>query len=152
MSLEAVKASIRDRGDKVRLYSHAELRAMADEIIGPWLVAKAKARAIRKALRSRYFFCTELMLTKDRTMTVQGYARVSSDGQTLDAQQAALIAAGAEKVFAEKISGAVTDRPALGKAIASLEAGDVLVVTKLDRLARPTRDLLNTLARVEVVG
>jgi Resolvase, N terminal domain len=58
-----------------------------------------------------------------------GYARVSTDGQTLDAQQSALAAAGAEKVFAEKVSGAVTDRKALGRAIATLGAGDVLVVT-----------------------
>lgn len=74
-----------------------------------------------------------------------GYARVSTDGQTLDAQHAALIAAGAEKVFAEKISGAVTDRKALAKAIDALGAGDVLLVTRLDRLARSTRDLLNIL-------
>jgi DNA invertase Pin-like site-specific DNA recombinase len=52
-----------------------------------------------------------------------GYARVSTDGQTLDAQQSALTAAGAEKVFAEKISDAVTERKALGKAIAALGAG-----------------------------
>ena len=77
-----------------------------------------------------------------------GYARVSTDGQTLDAQQSALTAAGAERVFAEKISGAVTDRKALAKALAALNAGDVLVVTRLDRLARSTRDLLNVLATV----
>jgi len=77
-----------------------------------------------------------------------GYARVSTDGQTLDAQHAALIGAGAEKVFAEKVSGAVIDRKALARAIAALGAGDVLLVTKLDRLARSTRDLLNTLAAI----
>jgi DNA invertase Pin-like site-specific DNA recombinase len=69
-----------------------------------------------------------------------GYGRVSTDGQTLDAQQSALAAAGAERVFAEKISGAVTDRRALGRALAALGAGDVLLVTRLDRLARSTRD------------
>jgi DNA invertase Pin-like site-specific DNA recombinase len=74
-----------------------------------------------------------------------GYARVSTDGQTLDAQHTALTAAGAEKVFAEKVSGAVTDRKALAKAIDALVAGDVLLVTRLDRLARCTRDLLNIL-------
>jgi DNA invertase Pin-like site-specific DNA recombinase len=52
-------------------------------------------------------------------MTTIGYARVSTDGQTLDAQQAALTAAGVEKVFAEKISGVVTERKALAKAIAN---------------------------------
>src|SRR6516165_10575498 len=81
-----------------------------------------------------------------------GYARVSTDGQTLDAQQSALQAAGAEKVYAEKVSGAVTDRKALAKAIASLNAGDVLLVTRLDRLARSTRDLLNVLATISEKG
>jgi Resolvase, N terminal domain len=72
---------------------------------------------------------------------IVGYARVSTDGQTLDAQQSALVAAGVERVFAEKISGAVTERPVLAKAISALGQGDTLVVTKLDRLARSTRDL-----------
>jgi DNA invertase Pin-like site-specific DNA recombinase len=74
-----------------------------------------------------------------------GYARVSTDGQSLDSQQASLKAAGAEKIFAEKISGAITGRKTLAKAIAALSAGDVLLVTRLDRLARSTRDLLNIL-------
>jgi DNA invertase Pin-like site-specific DNA recombinase len=80
------------------------------------------------------------------------YARVSTDGQTLDAQLAALKAAGAEKVYAEKVSGAKTDRRELAKAIAKLAAGDVLIVTRLDRLARSTRDLLNVLATVSERG
>jgi DNA invertase Pin-like site-specific DNA recombinase len=77
-----------------------------------------------------------------------GYGRVSTDGQTLDAQREALTAAGAGRVFAEKISGARSDRAQLAKAVASLEAGDVLLVTRLDRLARSTRDLLNILAQI----
>jgi DNA invertase Pin-like site-specific DNA recombinase len=81
-------------------------------------------------------------------MAIYGYARVSTDGQTLDAQQTALRAAGAERVFSEKETGTKTDRAALAKAVAALEAGDVLLVTKLDRLARSTRDLLNTLATI----
>ena len=56
-----------------------------------------------------------------------GYARVSTDGQTLDAQLTSLKAAGAEKVFSEKISGAVTDRKALAKAISALGPGDILL-------------------------
>ena len=83
---------------------------------------------------------------------IVGYARVSTDGQTLDHQQAALAAAGAEKVFAEKVSGAVTDRKALAKAILALSPGDVLLVTRLDRLARSTRDLLNVLDAVGKAG
>jgi Resolvase, N terminal domain len=65
-----------------------------------------------------------------------GYARVSTDGQSLDSQQASLKAAGAEWIFSEKISGAITDRKALAKALAGLQTGDVLLVTRLDRLAR----------------
>ena len=83
---------------------------------------------------------------------IVGYARVSTDGQTLNAQQTALLAAGAERVFAEKQSGAKTDRAQLAKAIAALTAGDTLVVCKLYRLARSTRDLLNTLAAIADAG
>jgi DNA invertase Pin-like site-specific DNA recombinase len=83
---------------------------------------------------------------------IVGYARVSTDGQTLDAQETALQEAGAEKVYAEKISGAVTDRKALPKAIACLGEGDTLLVCRLDRLARSTRDLLNVLAQVSEKG
>jgi DNA invertase Pin-like site-specific DNA recombinase len=83
---------------------------------------------------------------------IVGYARVSTDGQSLESQQAALTQAGAERVFAEKISGAVTDRKQLARALAALGAGDVLLVTRLDRLARSTRDLLNVLDAVAKAG
>ena len=69
-------------------------------------------------------------------MTTIGYARVSTDGQTLDAQHAVLREAGCERIFSEKESGARTDRQQLVRAIAALMAGDTLIVTKLDRLAR----------------
>jgi len=81
-----------------------------------------------------------------------GYCRVSTDGQTLDDQIAALKAAGATRMFSEKQSGARTDRPQLRKAIAALGKGDVLLVTRLDRLARSTRDLLNVLHDVGECG
>ena len=81
-------------------------------------------------------------------MATFGYARVSTDGQTLDAQVQELKAAGAERVFREKVSGAVADRAQLRRVLLSLNEGDVLVVTRLDRLARSTRDLLNTLAMI----
>src|SRR5580658_3403494 len=81
---------------------------------------------------------------------IVGYARVSTNGQSLEAQDAALTAA--ERVFAEKQSGIKTDRAALARCMRSLEAGDVLLVTKLDRLARSTRDLLNTLAAIGEAG
>ena len=85
-------------------------------------------------------------------MAFLGYARVSTDGQTLDAQVAELKSAGAVTVFQEKVSGAVTDRIQLRRAINALAPDDVLVVTRLDRLARSTRDLLNTLAAVNDAG
>jgi DNA invertase Pin-like site-specific DNA recombinase len=79
---------------------------------------------------------------------IYGYARVSTDGQSVDAQVRQLRAAGCEKVFHETASGAKTDRAQLAKALAALEADDVLMVTRLDRLARSTRDLLNTLGTI----
>jgi len=83
---------------------------------------------------------------------ILGYARVSTDGQSVDAQVKALRAAGAEKVWRETASGAKTVRPQLRRALAQLDKGDVLLVTRLDRLARSTRDLLNTLAAIADKG
>jgi DNA invertase Pin-like site-specific DNA recombinase len=77
-----------------------------------------------------------------------GYARVSTDGQSIDAQVRQLTKAGCKKVFREGASGAKTDRPQLRRLLDVLDAGDVLTVTRLDRLARSTRDLLNTLAAI----
>src|SRR5262249_690811 len=85
-------------------------------------------------------------------MTTIGYARVSTDSQTLAAQTEALHGAGCARIYAEKISGAYADRPQLAKAIAALAEGDTLVVCKLDRLARSTRDLLNTLDAIGKAG
>ena len=79
---------------------------------------------------------------------IYGYARVSTDGQSMAAQVAVLQDAGAEKVWREIASGAKTDRVQLCKALAALEPGDVMLVVRLDRLARSTRDLLNTLAAI----
>src|SRR3954471_17949985 len=77
-----------------------------------------------------------------------GYARVSTDGQSVEAQVRQLTKAGCKKVFRETASGAKADRSQLSKALDQLDAGDVLMVTRLDRLARSTRDLLNTLATI----
>src|SRR5262249_60878375 len=78
-------------------------------------------------------------------MTTYGYARVSTDGQSLASQEAQLHAAGCDKVYAEKISGARDNRPELAKVLKRLDTGDVLIITRVDRLARSTRDLLNIL-------
>jgi DNA invertase Pin-like site-specific DNA recombinase len=81
-----------------------------------------------------------------------GYARVSTYGQTLDAQLQQFRAEGCTKVYREKASGAQTGRAQLRRALDQLAKGDVLMVTRLDRLARSTRDLLNTLAAITAKG
>src|SRR5215467_902873 len=77
---------------------------------------------------------------------IYGYARVSTDGQSVETQVCRLRSAGARCVFREVGSGARGDRSQLRRAIAKLEEGDVLMVMRLDRLARSTRDVLNSLA------
>jgi DNA invertase Pin-like site-specific DNA recombinase len=77
-----------------------------------------------------------------------GPARVSTDGQSVDTQVRQLTRAGCKKVFREVASGAKTDRRQLRRLLDQIDAGDVLMVTRLDRLARSTRDLLNTLAAI----
>ena len=71
-----------------------------------------------------------------------GYARVSTSGQTVSMQREQLRAAGCTAIFGETASGASGHRVELARAMAALGEGDVLVVTRLDRLARSTRDLL----------
>jgi DNA invertase Pin-like site-specific DNA recombinase len=85
-------------------------------------------------------------------MTAYGYARVSSADQTLASQQAELTAAGCAKVFAETVSGAKSDRRELAKILRRIGPGDTLIVTRLDRLARSTRDLLNILDIISKAG
>lgn len=85
-------------------------------------------------------------------MLKYGYARVSTAEQDHAAQVDALKAAGAVKVFSEKISGVRADRPQLARAIAALDSGDVLAVTRIDRLARTARDLLNIVHEIEKRG
>src|SRR6202041_884305 len=77
-----------------------------------------------------------------------GYARVSTDGQSVEAQVRQLTKAGCKKVFRETARGAKTDPSQLRKGPDQLDAGAGLIVTRLDRLARSTRDLLNTLATI----
>jgi DNA invertase Pin-like site-specific DNA recombinase len=85
-------------------------------------------------------------------MAVIGYARVSTQDQHLTGQLEALKAAGAENIYREKISGARADRPQLAKLMATLNQGDVVLVTKLDRLGRSTRELLDLIERIGNAG
>jgi DNA invertase Pin-like site-specific DNA recombinase len=80
--------------------------------------------------------------SQNKSPIIYGYARVSTDGQSVEAQVRQLAKAGCSKVFREVASGAKTDRAQLRKVLDRLEAGDVLMV------ARSTRDLLNTLAAI----
>lgn len=77
-----------------------------------------------------------------------GYARVSTDGQSLDGQLDALKDVGCNKVFSEKVSGAKRQRVQLDRLLNQLDPGDLIVVSRLDRLARSTRDLLNILGQI----
>jgi DNA invertase Pin-like site-specific DNA recombinase len=83
---------------------------------------------------------------------VLGYARVSTQDQDTSGQVEALQAAGAVKVFQEKVSGVRADRPQLARLIASLLPGDTVIVTKLDRLGRSTRELLDLIDRISKAG
>jgi DNA invertase Pin-like site-specific DNA recombinase len=85
-------------------------------------------------------------------MTVIGYARVSTHDQDLSAQLEALKTAGATSIFKEKVSGVRADRPQLAKMMATLKPGDVVTVTKLDRLGRSTRELLNLIDQIDKAG
>ena len=81
-----------------------------------------------------------------------GYARVSTDDQDLTLQRAALKAAGCRRTFEEKVSGARRDRPELVRMLDQLRDYDVVVVTRLDRFARSTRDLLEIAERLNELG
>ena len=81
-----------------------------------------------------------------------GYARVSTDDLSLDSQTDALSAVGAEKVFADKISGSRRARPELDKMLEQLRDGDVVTVTKYDRLARSLKDLLEIVEAIRERG
>ena len=81
-----------------------------------------------------------------------GYARVSRDDQQLDLQHDALNAAGCERIFSDKMSGAKASRPGLDEALAFARPGDVLVVWRLDRLGRSMSELLRLTAELEANG
>ena len=85
-------------------------------------------------------------------MTAFGYARVSTQDQDSAHKVEALEAAGATKIYREKISGVRADRPQLAKLMAGLKPGDVVLVCKLDRLGRSTRELLDLIDRIGKAG
>jgi DNA invertase Pin-like site-specific DNA recombinase len=85
-------------------------------------------------------------------MAILGYGRVSTLDQDLRGQLEVLKAAGATTIFREKVSGVRADRPQLAKLMAAIRPGDIVVVTKLDRLGRSTRELLDLIDRIGKAG
>ncbi len=83
---------------------------------------------------------------------IVGYARVSTEDQRLDPQTSALKAAGAERIFAEKVSGTKKSRPELDRMIDQLRQADVVVVAKYDRLSRSLQDLLHIVGTISAKG
>jgi len=81
-----------------------------------------------------------------------GYARVSTEEQHLDAQVSALEVTGAERIFSEKVSGTKRTRPELSRMIDQLREGDIVVVTKYDRLSRSLQDLLSIVEAIRERG
>ena len=81
-----------------------------------------------------------------------GYARVSTQDQKLDLQLKSLKTAGCQKIFQEKLSGFNRQRPEFQRMLDQIRPGDIIIVWKLDRLARSTRDLLNTMDTINEAG
>jgi len=92
-------------------------------------------------------------MTETNTQTRRlGYARVSTYGQTLDAQLEQLRAEGCAKIYREKVSGARADRRELLKLLKTLKPGDLVTVTRIDRLARSTFDLFAIVKQIVDAG
>jgi DNA invertase Pin-like site-specific DNA recombinase len=81
-----------------------------------------------------------------------GYARVSTQDQTLDLQKDALQKEGCERIFTDSVGGTKARRPGLEEALSHLRSGDTLVVWRLDRLGRSLRHLIDTVTELEVRG
>jgi DNA invertase Pin-like site-specific DNA recombinase len=81
-----------------------------------------------------------------------GYARVSTQDQNLELQRKALIDAGCEKIFDDKVSGSRSERPGLAQALGILRDGDTLVVWKLDRLGRSVKHLVDLVGELDGLG
>ena len=81
-----------------------------------------------------------------------GYVRVSTTSQNIDRQQDALLKAGVDKIFIDKVTGTKADRPQLNEMYKQLRANDIVVVTELSRFGRSTKDLFNLIEKLEKIG
>jgi DNA invertase Pin-like site-specific DNA recombinase len=106
-----------------------------------------------KSIPQKVALMQELLQTQRRGAAVKiGYARVSTQDQKLDLQLKSLKMAGCQKIFREKVSGFSRQRPEFQRILDQIRPGDIIVVWKLDRLARSTRDLLNTMDTINEAG
>ena len=126
-----------------------------------WVGGQVPGFTVRSALAGRRHAFSRLLIsvresasiTEKRTNSMKiGYARVSTDDQNLDLQRDALAAAGCERVFEDKASGAKADRPGLRDALAYARPGDCLVVWRLDRLGRSMTDLVAIVGQLQAAG
>lgn len=106
-----------------------------------WLDSRLQKYASKGSLIARTFAIVKF-----------GYARVSTLEQNLDLQLKALKKAGCRMIFREKVSGFIRQRPEFQRILDQIGPGDTIVVWKLDRLARSTRDLLNTMETIHEAG
>ncbi len=106
-------------------------------------------KKIGKEIKVKFLFPITSFFTKKGDGMKIGYARVSTVEQNLGLQADALLDAGCEKTFQDKISGATKERPALKDAINFMRAGDCLVVWRLDRLGRSLKDLIEIVESLE---
>ena len=81
-----------------------------------------------------------------------GYARVSTQDQNLDRQRDQLRQDGCDRIYEEKVSGAKSDRPELGRMLDALREGDIIVVSELSRLSRSVRDLFSIVGQIHGAG
>jgi DNA invertase Pin-like site-specific DNA recombinase len=132
-------------GDPFRMTRHRS------QILPPWRFAPARYSAAGTRQINGLLFA-KVACEIETQIAIVGYARVSTQDQHLTRQLESLKAAGAETVYREKISGARADRPQLAKLMASLKAGDTVIVTKIDRLGRSTRELLELIERIGKAG
>ena len=108
-------------------------------------------RDLQKFVAKVHHFA-RIFATLDESNMKIGYARVSTLEQNLDLQLQALKKAGCRRIFQEKISAGTRNRPEFQRMLDQIRAGDTIAVWKLDRLARSTRDLLETMETIQQAG
>jgi DNA invertase Pin-like site-specific DNA recombinase len=116
-----------------------------------YLKPDERAELVSRKCLAKVWHFARIFATSPRNMKI-GYARVSTLDQNLDLQLQALKQAGCRRIFQEKISGSNRNRPEFRRMLDHIREDDIIVVWKLDRLARSTRDLLETMETIREAG